>query len=424
MRRHGWLFIWCLLSSSVCGQELQTLSDAESLDDFPRSLRLTGLVQPAQPVPGSLSDRSDEEPMEAPRRPDPRVRRSTRGSQQVGFLLASVPKMFGDVNINGATAIGFIRPIDNASQLVGNVDIPLGGRRLKIAENGSPIPDNRVFFSYNHFHNAMAVDFVDPLAPPGAPPTVFQQGHVDRYVVGIERMYWDDVASLEVRMPFLSSFDFVGGGTETHGGNIGNLALMLKYLLYADDFKAVGAGLSIDLPTGSDVRLFGLDGPARINNDAVHLLPYLGVAMSPSDDWFLQFFGQLDFAANGNRVVFAGSDGARYNDQNLLYLDLASGWWLYRNPDAPVWTGLAGITELHYTTAIQNSDTVVVAQGPNPYFLANQCNRFDALNLTAGLDATLGETTSLRVAAVVPLNSGEDDRLFDSELQIQVNRRY
>jgi len=56
--------------------------------------------------------------------------------------------------------------------------------------------------------------------------------------------------------------------------------------------------------------------------------------------------------------------------------------------------------------------------------ITNPFNRIDVLNLTAGLQAELGNTTDLRVAAVMPLSENDDERFFDTELQVQVNRRY
>ena len=54
----------------------------------------------------------------------------------------------------------------------------------------------------------------------------------------------------------------------------------------------------------------------------------------------------------------------------------------------------------------------------------NNFNRFDVLNLTAGLQAQLNTLTFVRVACVVPLGARDDQRFFDTELQLQINRRY
>jgi hypothetical protein len=362
---------------------------------------------------------------------DARPRR--RGSQQTSFRLASVPKMFGDIFFAGGDVRGSFTPVGVGPQLDARSSLPLGGaRRLKIAENGSPIPDDRVYFMYNHFHNSLAAQVLPLAAPPGASGLAGVDSNIDRYVVGIERMYLDDLASIEVRMPWCSSFDFQAGTFDMDGGNVGNLQVVMKYLLLADDISSLGAGLAVDIPTGSDVSLSfaGGDpilqlGAITIENDAVHLLPYLGLVLA-DDTLFIQFFGQLDFAVNGNDVrslLLAGD--SQFNDQNLLFLDVSAGYWLYRDPDACAITGLAALAELHYTTSIQDADQVVIPQiNSRPAVIGNEFNRFDVLNLTAGFDTEIANTTSLRVGAAVPVEGDFDDRFFDAELQVQVNRRY
>jgi len=376
-----------------------------------------------QPDTSSAQPQPSTEPRRTTRRP-------TRGSQASSLRLASVPKMFGDVQFNGAQGAILIRDI--SVQNLTNFDLPLSGgaRRLKIGENNSTLPDDRVVFLYNHFHNAIETS---EGTFPALAPTAARSSSVDRYTVGIEKTYWDQMASVEVRMPFVSSFDFspVNGRVVIDGGNTGNLAIISKYLLYAEDSWALGGGVAFDLPTGSDLTVHVDNDFFTINNDALHILPFLGLAMAPTDNCFFQSFAQLDFAANGNQITGTGLSGRdRLNDQNLLYLDIMGGVWLLRDTSAPVLTGLAAITELHYTSTIQDTDLVVIdsqqGQGSANFIaaLANPFNRIDVLNLTAGLQAELGNTTDLRVAAVVPLQEEIDKRFFDAELQVQLNRRY
>ena len=49
----------------------------------------------------------------------------------------------------------------------------------------------------------------------------------------------------------------------------------------------------------------------------------------------------------------------KLTDQNLGFFDLGAGYWLYRDPDAPRLTGIAAITELHYTTSLQDADRIM-----------------------------------------------------------------
>jgi len=77
----------------------------------------------------------------------------------------------------------------------------------------------------------------------------------------------------------------------------------------------------------------------------VHLAPYVGFQWSPgdptwgwSDGLFVTGFAQIDVAANGNNLLAQQLNGTTINslgklsDQNLGYLDISAGYWLYRNP--------------------------------------------------------------------------------------------
>jgi hypothetical protein len=99
------------------------------------------------------------------------------------------------------------------------------------------------------------------------------------------------------------------------------------------------------------------------------------------------------------------------------------GYWLSRNPCADWVTGLAGVVELHYTTTLQDADIVTGTTSSRFFSFGNFSNYVDVLDLTVGLHAELGNQTLCRVAGVVPLRTG-DDRLFNGEVQVQLERRF
>ena len=116
-----------------------------------------------------------------------------------------------------------------------------------------------------------------------------------------------------------------------------------------------------------------------------------------------------------------------------MYFDVSGGYWLYQNPGGRWLTGLAGILELHYSTTIQDTDTIAGPAGNSFLFFSNTFNRVDVLNLTAGLHIQLTECTTVRLAGVAPLRSTPADffggvrasnKFFDSEIQVQINRRF
>jgi hypothetical protein len=346
--------------------------------------------------------------------------------------------MFGD--LGGATSTftaSNISSVGGTKLTTGTFTLPIagGGSRVgKISENDSPIPRDRIFFSYNHFQNVFQISET-PQAPPG--PTLIRQEPIDRYTLGFEKTFFDGWTSVEVRMPFVGGIDTqlqTVGFSST--GNIGNLTVVLKSLLYMDSATAVGAGVAIETPTGTDTFTRINTTRLQFRNDAAHLLPYIGFVWSPGDPrwgWgnglFLSGFAQIDVNANGNRVDLVDRNNmtvrtvGTLTDQNLGFLDLAAGYWLYRDPDAPRLTGLAAVTELHYTTTLQDIDRLNGAVQGTAFALNSTGNRFDVLNGTIGVQALLYDASSLRVAGVFPLGN-EDRRLFDSEVQVQFNRRF
>jgi len=218
------------------------------------------------------------------------------------------------------------------------------------------------------------------------------------------------------------------------GGNVGNLAVVLKSLLYLDDNLAVGAGMAIDTPTATDITSRLGTTNLRFENQAVHVLPYIGFIWSAGDPtwgWgdglFVSGFAQIDVATNSNPVHFVDQGLVqplgKLTEQNLGFLDLAVGYWLYRDPSAERLTGLAAVTEIHYTTTLQDADVLAGENNVASIVIGGGQNRFDVVNGTIGVQALLFDASSLRVAGVFPLGN-ENHRLFDSEVQVQFNRRF
>jgi len=332
--------------------------------------------------------------------------------------LARAPNMFGD-----PLSIGQILIAQRATGTFTS-DLPLaGGRTQKACENNKPIPMDRVYFVYNGFQNAVSIT-----QDVAGVPTTFDS-NINRYTMGLEKTFFDGWWSLDVRMPLVDDFEANSGTLQLDSGNFGNMAMFLKHLVHEDDSLAVAIGLGLSLPTGSNLE-GTIDGAAfTLANETAHLLPYIGLLATPYDDWFLQGFFQLDFATYGNEVVIGPSRRfGRFTEQNTLYADLSLGRWLYRNEYARYWQGLAGVFELHYTTSIQDSDTVAFTTAgqsitPVTGTLGNPANRFDLLNLTAGLHVDVTEMTDFRIGCVVPLRD-DPDRQFDAEIQVSLNRYY
>jgi hypothetical protein len=363
-------------------------------------------AEPSQVTPFGEEDlrvTPPESDQQAPETPDTS---RTSASQSPAVRLASVPNMFGD-------SLGSqIKVCDFASCQTITLP-PLGGQRVKISENDKALPMCRAFCSYNHFHNAINSCGI------GLPS---QSNSFDQYTLGVEAAFWCARASVELRLPLIDSPDFTGQDLLVGDEEMGNLELTVKRLLYMSETGVVGAGLAIDLPTGSDLTGNGFASSFTLFNDAVHLAPFIGFLRMPNDRIFYQGFVQVDVPTNGNRVIFGNDYLGHLCEQDLLYVDLSLGYWLYHNPCASYLTGVAPVVEYHYTTTLEDADTVSGFDGQQNLTFGNLDNRVDISNVTAGLHIELGLTT-LRVAGVFPLGSGSN-RLYDAEVQVSLNRQF
>ena len=340
--------------------------------------------------------------------------RPYRTMRRSSTRLTRAPAMFGDFfagdTIEADTGIDFLRA---------SLPLAAGGQRVKVSDNNHAVPQDRVFFAYHAFSNANQVTRSPAF---GLPPLVSRHTSQDRYTFAVEKTFHDGMASVELRMPFGADFDVTSADYVMDSGRVGNLTVILKALLLMREDYALTAGLGIDTPTGSGVdgALPLLGGAFRVDNTAVHLLPFMGLAWAPNDLYFMQFFTQFDIATNGNDVAVFGTGPTSFgslNPQNLVHVDLEMGRWLYHGCGCV--SGIAGVLEFHYTGTLQESDFAGGPVAPGFVFFGNPANRYDVWNLTVGLHTELASGTQLRVAGAFPLSEG-DNRFFDSELHLSV----
>ena len=300
---------------------------------------------------------------------------------------------------------------------VSQVTIPIAGAvvgRTRLQDNNSAMPQDRVFFDYNFFHNV-------PLLANGI--------DVNRFTPGIERTIWGGRSSIEVRVPMamtLNSNFTTDGNVDTSHFELGNATVSQKFLLASNQNMAVACGMGVTAPTADDFNMGMADGTqlVRVENEAFHVLPYLAVLLTPQhSDFFAHAFATLDFDVNGN-TIFANTNGlgltkaGKYRDQHLLALSASMGKWVYRNNRrCSRVNGVILTSELHFTQTLNNADSVrsgnFVVGDPN----AN----LSLLNGTIGGHVQMGKTT-VTTGYTLPLTS--DDRVFDGEFRVFVNRKY
>jgi len=290
-----------------------------------------------------------------------------------------------------------------------NVNIPSGGgavRRVKIAENNSPIPRDRFIFNYNFFNDVIG-----------------GIGDVNRYAVGFEHTLLTEASSIEVLFPMASTLnvDQIAGGMRSTDTEFGDLTLIYKHLLWEREDFLISAGVGLTVPTGDDARVFTPTGQQIIDleHTSTHLLPFLAMLHAYESGWYWQAFMQFDLGLSGNPVR-ADMTGANLQsvgtlqDQNLLFVDLGVGYWL-SDPGQGT-PAVAATAELHWAGTLQDAD-VVQANGLN---ITSLTNRYDVLNLSMGASVLVNESFTVRPAMVIPLADGDGEQ-FDYEAMVQMN---
>jgi len=262
------------------------------------------------------------------------------------------------------------------------VGIGGGDRRFKIGENNSPAPRDRFFFNYHWFQNA--------LGPNG-------DVSLHRYVFGLEKTFFSELTSVEVRVPFATGLDSrqnAGIAGPEQNTEFGDVSLALKGILRETDGRLLSAGLGMTFPTADDGTFVNGAYQLNVENEAFHLQPFIGYLSTPTDRLFMQSFLQLDFDMSGYTMTDNAGGYGVLQDQHLLYMDFSGGYWLYENPYASFVSAVAGMVELHYTTTLNDADTVLN--------MGHGFNRMDVLNITGGFHIEVGQRSSLRIACAAP----------------------
>jgi len=326
--------------------------------------------------------------------------------------LSSVPFMIGDTGAGSCVSFGNL-----ISVALGHPT--LGCSRLNIAEGNTPLPTDRVYFSYRHFDNAT----------PTRVFANFEDFDVDRFTLGGERTFFNGMLSAEIRLPIenrlsseigtnIAQFDppFLPGAvlgnnpiTSDRRTELANISLVFKALLIERTDYAISAGLGVTLPTARDViydaimetfvqrDVLSLDYVALTTiaaNETVYLAPFLSWIWKPTPKFFHQGFLQVEVAANNSpfSAVAAGqvtvdlngddffdpfdpTDGTiSYNTpsnplagfgpglgitelqpQTLMRLNLGFGYVLAENPHADWIQKLTALFEVHYTTTLNKA---------------------------------------------------------------------
>jgi hypothetical protein len=320
----------------------------------------------------------------------------------------------------------------------------LGYDMINWAENGSILPQDRVFYDYRHFDAVGSLDIIGSNWYPihggtewvfvNWVPTYSRTLSVDRHMIGFERTLGKN-SSFEFRLPFHSQIVPDGSMAPDGAGNfavsgdalqIGNVGLSWKtFLLNRPKVKVTG-GLGLQLPTSVDTsfefKAYYQDSgvtKARINayveqnNETVWLAPFLGLVYAPSERYFAQMLMQLDIPLNESsaEVVFQNeqvtggipvttsiTQDVHLNYNPLLRINPQFGYVLWDHPDAMV-NRVTGLMEVNVNSMLGN--------GPLEH----------VVNLGPSLAFDVGHT-EISVGSLVPVTG---DHAYDWELAARVN---
>jgi hypothetical protein len=269
-------------------------------------------------------------------------------------------------------------------------------RGFKIAENQSPFPQDRVFFSFNYFNDvngSLDRHFESPI----------RNLNVYRYVFGYEKTFHEARGSIGVRLPLNSFNADTSRGLVNTGGHstaLGNATFFTKYILGYNQKTGnlISVGLAVTPPTGPGIFAGGKGILGGVTNKTT-IQPFLGYYANLTDRLFFQGFCALDVPVNNNDVT-------------ILYNDIALGYFLLRDREAPLITAVVPSLEAHVNTPLNHD---------NPYSLTDMGATAHSVNITSGLNVEIRRNSLFTFGVVVPTTG---PRPFNVEAVALFNYRF
>lgn len=273
------------------------------------------------------------------------------------------------------------------------------GSGFKVADNASPKPTDRVFFTYNYFDNLRGAGgslprtvTVEPISfgsittvVPGAIVTE-RPRNVHRELFGFEKTCLGGDASVELRVPLYQT----NRDDAFNADDFGDLTVVTRYALVNDreTGNVFSVGLAVTAPTGPAINTVAGD----INSTLIQ--PWIG---------YIRRSGNVYFQGIHAVLIPTNSD-----DVPLIFNDLSTGYIMPINR-----SGIAFVApnfEVHITTPLEERDSSSVVQIP------------DIVTLTAGVHIGLGQGRTLLSFGIATPVTGP--RPMDVEGFVQLNFRF
>lgn len=264
-------------------------------------------------------------------------------------------------------------------------------RGFKIADNQSPRPMDRIYFTFNFF-DALNTSINRSLGIP------LYNIKAYREVFGLEKTFLNKRASIQARFPLTqltAQSPFVNYGFGGSNSSAGDLAVILKYALYdnRDTGRLFSTGLLINTPTGP-TNFAGANYLRSVHTTT--LQPFIGYIL-PFGRFFVQGFSAIDVPMTDRDVT-------------ILYNDVAFGYLLYQaeRPDSLLRSFVPSF-EVHVNTPLNHQNYL----DPN-----DPVGTPNVVDLTFGGNFFLGERSLLTLGLVEPVTG---PRPFNYEFILQFN---
>jgi hypothetical protein len=263
-------------------------------------------------------------------------------------------------------------------------------RGLKIADNQSPRPLDRVFSSFNYYDNVNR-----PLNERlGAP---IQNMIVYRQVYGFEKTFFDQAASIGITVPINTLTIQSSRGLPALGGTstaFGNMNVFTKFILWENQAGSlISAGIAIDTPTGPN-SFAGF--PTILGKNVTDIQPFLGYIFTNGGELFVQGFGSIAVPTDSNLPT-------------LLFLDAALGYFLYRdNAQGSFLTAVVPTFETHLNIPLNHT----------PWNFNDTYGTPTVVDLTFGLNTVFCTRGILRLGYCLPVTGPPP---FSGEFILQFN---
>ena len=268
-------------------------------------------------------------------------------------------------------------------------------RGFKIAENQSPFPQDRVFYTFNYFNDVNAkLDrfFASPI----------DKLNIYRNLFGFEKTFNDGKGSIGVRLPLNTINAGTSPGLINQGGQstaLGNVTIFAKYILEYNPKTGnlLSVGLAITPPTGPG-HFAGARFLGGTNNTTIQ--PFLGyyLNLTSSHKLFLQGFSALDVPVD-------------FSDVTLVYNDLALGYFAYRDPDTAI-SAVVPTLEVHVNSPLNHRAE---------YSLRDPSGTATSVNITSGLNVEVRRNSLFTLGVVAPTTG---PRPFNVEAVALFNYRF